>query len=150
MLQFVAVCCSVLQCVAVCCSVLQCVAVCYSVLQCVAVRCSSLQSVAVGARTGDEDKDLRVKIISSASIVIAKRFATTPIVEGPTQEIDLFPQTFSTTLTCQYLCLHTAYTPPHTATHCNTLQHTTTHCNTLQHTATHCNTLQHTATSFHR
>jgi len=36
--------------------------------------------------------------------------------------------------------------PPHTATHCNTLQHTATHCNTLQHTATHCNTLQHTAT----
>jgi len=36
-LQFVAVCCSVLQCVAVCCSVLQCVAVCCSVLQCIAV-----------------------------------------------------------------------------------------------------------------
>ena len=41
-LQFVAVCCSVLQCVecvAVCCSVLQCVAVCCSVLQCVACVC---------------------------------------------------------------------------------------------------------------
>ena len=37
MLQFVAVCCSVLQYVAVCCSVLQCVAVCCSALQCAAV-----------------------------------------------------------------------------------------------------------------
>ena len=40
MLQYVAVCCSVLhvfRCVAVCCSVLQCVAVCCSVLQCAAV-----------------------------------------------------------------------------------------------------------------
>jgi len=67
-LQFVAVCCSVLQCVAVCieqqskcdvvcCSVLQCVAVCCgelrrvavccSVLQCVAVRCSMVGHVAV-------------------------------------------------------------------------------------------------------
>jgi len=36
-LQYVAVCCSVLQCVAVCCSVLQCVAVWCSVVQCVAV-----------------------------------------------------------------------------------------------------------------
>jgi len=33
-LQYVAVCCSVLQCVAVCCSVLQCVAVCCSVVLC--------------------------------------------------------------------------------------------------------------------
>jgi len=40
MLQYVAVCCSVLQRVAVCCSVLQCVAVCCSVLQCVAACCS--------------------------------------------------------------------------------------------------------------
>ena len=32
--EYLAVCCSVLQCVAVCCSVLQCVAVCCSVLQC--------------------------------------------------------------------------------------------------------------------
>jgi len=72
-LQFVAVCCSVLQCVAiflqfsgglsslsfphphlyrliyvaVCCSALQCVAVCCSVLQCVAVCCSVLQCDAV-------------------------------------------------------------------------------------------------------
>ena len=37
MLQYVAVCCSVLQCVAVCCSVLQCVAVCCNILQCVVV-----------------------------------------------------------------------------------------------------------------
>ena len=60
-----------------------------------------------------------------------------------------------------------AFSPPHTATHCNTLQHTQqmpsrgcaplriggmilpscfspSHCNTLQHTATHCHTLQHT------
>jgi len=36
MLQYVAVCCSVLQGAAVCCSVLQYVAVCCSVLQCVA------------------------------------------------------------------------------------------------------------------
>ena len=68
MLQYVAVCCSVLQCVAVCCSVLQCVSdryqtkrrhqtagegsrammlqfvvVCCSALQCVAVCCSVLQ-----------------------------------------------------------------------------------------------------------
>jgi len=35
LLQYVAVCCSVVRCVAVCCSVLQCVAVCCSVLQCV-------------------------------------------------------------------------------------------------------------------
>ena len=47
MVQYVAVCCSVLQCVAVCCSVLQCVAVCCSVLQCVAVCCSVLQCVAM-------------------------------------------------------------------------------------------------------
>ena len=57
--EFVAVCCSVLLCVAVCCSILQCVAVCCrrerlprlvvcrgrvccSVLQCVAVCCSVL------------------------------------------------------------------------------------------------------------
>jgi len=48
-LQYVAVCCSVLQCVVVCCSVLQCVAVCCSVLQCgsVAVCCSVLQCIAV-------------------------------------------------------------------------------------------------------
>ena len=62
MLQFVAVCCSVLQCAAVyhntgavdgragdlCCSVLRCVAVYYSVLQCVAVCCSVLHYVAMG------------------------------------------------------------------------------------------------------
>ena len=47
MLQYVAVCCSVLQYVAVCCSMMQCVAACYSVLQCVAVCCSVLQCVAV-------------------------------------------------------------------------------------------------------
>jgi len=40
MLQYVAVCCSVLQCVVACCSVLQCFAVCCNVLQCVAVCCS--------------------------------------------------------------------------------------------------------------
>jgi len=48
MLQYVAVCCSVLQCVAARHSVLLCVAVCCSVLQCVvfvAVRCSVLQCV---------------------------------------------------------------------------------------------------------
>jgi len=70
-LQFVAVCCSVLQCVAVscracgafsqktglfcqgaglCCSVLQCVAVCCSVLQYVAVCCRECQCVAVVAK----------------------------------------------------------------------------------------------------
>ena len=40
----IAVCCSVLQCIAVChCSLFQCFAVCCSVLQCVAVCCSVLQ-----------------------------------------------------------------------------------------------------------
>ena len=38
MLQYVAVCCSVLHCVAVCCSVLQCVAVCCSVFAHEAIR----------------------------------------------------------------------------------------------------------------
>ena len=47
MLQYVAVCCSVLQYVAVCCSVLQCVVVCCSMLQCVAVCGSVLQYVAM-------------------------------------------------------------------------------------------------------
>ena len=47
-LQFVAVCCSMLQYVAVCCSMLQCVAVRYIVLQSVAVCCSLLQCVAKG------------------------------------------------------------------------------------------------------
>jgi len=52
MLQYAAVCCSVLQwlqCVALCCDVLQYVTVCYSVLQCadIAVCCSVLQCVAV-------------------------------------------------------------------------------------------------------
>ena len=47
MLQYVAVCCSVLQCVAVCCRVLQCDAECCSVLQCVTVCCSVLQCVTV-------------------------------------------------------------------------------------------------------
>ena len=46
LLQYVAVCCSVLLWLAVCCRVLQCVAVCCSVLQCVAVCCSVLQGVA--------------------------------------------------------------------------------------------------------
>ena len=36
MLQYVAICCSVMQFVAVCCSVLQCATVCCSVLRCVA------------------------------------------------------------------------------------------------------------------
>ena len=36
MLQYVAVCCSVVQCVVLCCSVAQYVAVCCSVVQCVA------------------------------------------------------------------------------------------------------------------
>ena len=61
-LQFDAMCCSlmlcvaveggegravcILKCVAVCCSVLQCVAVCCSVLPCVELHCSVLQSAA--------------------------------------------------------------------------------------------------------
>jgi len=48
MVQYDAICCSVLQCVAVCCIVLLCVAVCCSVWQCVAVyvfSCSGLQCV---------------------------------------------------------------------------------------------------------
>jgi len=45
-LQYVAVCCSVLQCVAVRCSVLQCVAVRCSAFHCVAVRCSVWQCAA--------------------------------------------------------------------------------------------------------
>jgi len=44
-LQYVAVCCSVL---AVCCSVLHCVAACCNVLQCVAAGCSVLRCVAAG------------------------------------------------------------------------------------------------------
>ena len=63
MLQYVAVCCSVLQCVAVSetwrfhterARVLQCVAVCCSVLQCVAVCCSELHSVRPGIFTWHE------------------------------------------------------------------------------------------------
>ena len=38
LLQYVAVCCSVLQCAAVCCSVLECAAVCCSVLMCICMR----------------------------------------------------------------------------------------------------------------
>ena len=47
LLQYVAVCCSVLQCVAVCFSVLQYAAMCCSVLQCAAVCCGVLQYAAV-------------------------------------------------------------------------------------------------------
>jgi len=54
-LQYVAVCCSMLQCVAVCCSMLQCVAVCCGVLQCVAVCCSVLQCAAHKCTHGIED-----------------------------------------------------------------------------------------------
>jgi len=46
-LQFAAVCCSVLQCAALCCSVLQCAAVCCRVLQGVVGRSSALQCIAV-------------------------------------------------------------------------------------------------------
>jgi len=46
-LQYIAVCCSLVQCVAVCGSVLQYVAVCCSLVQCVAVCCIVLQCVAV-------------------------------------------------------------------------------------------------------
>jgi len=48
----VAVCCRVLPCVAVRCCALPCVAVCCSVLQCVAVCCLLLQCVAVLAQYG--------------------------------------------------------------------------------------------------
>ena len=47
MMQYVAVCCSVLQCVAVCCSVLQCAAVYCSELQCAAMCCGMPQYAAV-------------------------------------------------------------------------------------------------------
>jgi len=70
-LQYVAVCCSMLQCVAVCCSVLQCVAVCYSVLQCVAVCCSVLQCVAVCCRR--EALSKRRKARTSAAICVSDR-----------------------------------------------------------------------------
>ena len=100
-----AVCCSVLQCVAVCCSVLQCVAVCWHwlihmwYLECFGVCCSVLQCVAV---------------CCSVLQFVAM---------------------------CRHWLIYVWYDSlwhiGSTATHCNTLQHTATHCNTLQHTATH-------------
>jgi len=50
MLQWVAVCCSVLRCVVLCCSVLKCVAMCCNVVQFVAMCCNVFKCVAVCCR----------------------------------------------------------------------------------------------------
>ena len=132
MLQWVAVCCSVLRCVAVwyslicrhkedflgvaaCCSVLQRVAVCCSVLQC---------GIVLHADTKRPFWELQ-RVAARCSVL-----QCVTVWYG---------------LICKYIkslyrdtLLHTAI--PHctnTATHCNTLQHTAIHCNTLQHATTH-------------
>ena len=67
MLQYVAVCCSVLQCVAVYCRVLPCVAVCCSVLQCVAVCVTRLAPCNSELRTRNTNKSISDRL--SASVV---------------------------------------------------------------------------------
>jgi len=98
-------CCSVLQCVAVCRSVLRCVAVCRSVSQCVALYCSVPHCVAMCCSV-------------SQCVAMCCRM--------------LLQHTQQNTLrTTRYITV--------TRLQCNTL----IYCNTLKHAATRCNTLHY-------
>ena len=128
MLQYVAVCCSVLQCVAVCCSVLRCFAVCCSV-------CA-----------------FQYMYVYVDASVLKLRTA-----QGMTPLSFMQQHTAAHCSTLQHTATH-CNTLQHTATHCNTLQHTAATDTIVQEshtvqgrtplysmqqlTATHYNTLQ--------
>jgi len=133
-----------------CCSVMQYVAVCCSVLQCVqpnthtTTHCSTLQrKVSVMAVN-----------VWSLGLIFAVKLQPTAThfntLQHPATPCNTLQHTASHCNELQSTAAHDICQEIEEATHCNTLQHTATHCNTLQHTATHtathCNTLQHTAT----